>query len=71
MIDLYIKLGFPFDADLTTDEAGCMVVDEHIYALLVTGPSFGTITGREPADTAAVQKVALVPRSTAASASTS
>ncbi|MEV4060409.1 VOC family protein [Nonomuraea dietziae] len=58
-IDFFTKLGFAFDADLTTDDAGCMVIDERIYALLVTEPFFRTITGREPADTAVAQEVAL------------
>lgn len=58
-IDFFTKLGFAFDETMTSDEAGCMVIEENIYALLVTEPFFRTISGREPADTATVQEVAL------------
>ncbi|WP_214324907.1 VOC family protein [Nonomuraea sediminis] len=58
-IEFFTKLGFAFDENLTNDEAGCMIIDENIYALLVTEPFFKTITERDPADTRTVQEVAL------------
>ncbi|MFI6321877.1 VOC family protein [Nonomuraea sp. NPDC050556] len=58
-IDFFTKLGFAFDTNLTGEEAGCMIIDDGIYALLVTEPFFRTVTGREPVDTATAQEVAL------------
>ncbi|WP_084965879.1 VOC family protein [Thermoactinospora rubra] len=58
-IDFFTKLGFGFDPEFTNDDAGSMVIDEGIHALLVTEPFFTTITDRRPVDTAAFQEAAI------------
>ncbi|MEU7899817.1 VOC family protein [Nonomuraea sp. NPDC049152] len=58
-VDFFGGLGFALDADMTSDDAACLVIGENISAMLVAEPFFKEITGRDIADTGAVQEVAL------------
>jgi predicted lactoylglutathione lyase len=58
-IDFFTKLGFSFQPDYTNDEAGCLVISDDIYAMLVTEPFFATVTNRPIADATKVTEVAV------------
>ncbi|MEU5885090.1 VOC family protein [Spirillospora sp. NPDC047279] len=58
-IAFFEKLGFAFDPEFTNEQAGCMVINENAFALLVTESFFRTVTDREPVDTATVNEVAI------------
>lgn len=49
-IAFFKSLGFRFNAQFTTDEAACMVVDEDIYVMLLTESSFRRFTAKEICD---------------------
>jgi predicted lactoylglutathione lyase len=51
-IDFFTKLGFSFQPDFTNDDAGCLVIGEDVYAMLVTEHSFKTFARKDIADTA-------------------
>lgn len=55
--EFYAKLGYTFNPQFTDDNAACMIIDEHIYAMLITEPYFKTFTPREIADTTKVVEV--------------
>jgi hypothetical protein len=44
------KLGYSFNPQFTDDKAGCMVVSDTIYAMLITEPFFKTFTPKPIAD---------------------
>lgn len=41
-IRFFSQLGLRFDPQYTDDKAACLVVSEHIYAMLITEPLFAT-----------------------------
>ncbi|WP_137390202.1 VOC family protein [Rhodoligotrophos defluvii] len=43
-------LGYSFNPQFTNEEAACMVISEHIYAMLITKPRFKDFTKKEIAD---------------------
>ncbi|AYG83058.1 hypothetical protein DWB77_05250 [Streptomyces hundungensis] len=50
--DFFGKLGYSFNPQFTDENAGCLVISETIYAMLLTEPFFKGFTNREIADTA-------------------
>lgn len=49
-IDFFSALGFTFNPQFTDEKAACMVMSEHIYAMLLTNSFFKTFTKKEIAD---------------------
>jgi uncharacterized protein len=50
-IDFFTQLGFTFNLQFTDDKAACLVIVENsIYAMLITEPYFKTFTKKEIAD---------------------
>ncbi len=49
-IDFFTKLGYTFNPKFTNDSATCMIISEHIYAMLLTEPFFKTFIDKEIAD---------------------
>ena len=45
------KLGYSFNPQFTDDNAGCLVISDTIYAMLLTEPFFKTFTTQELCDT--------------------
>jgi uncharacterized protein len=50
-IAFFTKMGYPFNPKFTDDKAGCLVISEHIYAMLLTEPFFKGFTNKEVCDT--------------------
>ncbi len=50
-ITFFTALGFSFNPQFTDDNAGCMVISDDIYAMLLVEPFFKTFTKKEIADT--------------------
>ncbi|WP_049565016.1 VOC family protein [Streptomyces sp. SBT349] len=48
--DFFTKLGYSFDAQFTDENAGCLVISDTIYAMLLVEPFFKTFTKKEIAD---------------------
>lgn len=48
----FAALGFSFNAQFTNDDAACMVIDENIFAMLLTHPHFKGFINGEIADPA-------------------
>ncbi|WP_031506164.1 VOC family protein [Streptomyces megasporus] len=48
--DFFTSLGFSFDPRFTDDNAGCLVIDEGVYAMLLTEPFFASFTNKKVAD---------------------
>ena len=48
--DFFTKLGFSFNKQFTDENAGCLVIAEDIYAMLLTEPFFKSFTKKEIAD---------------------
>lgn len=46
----FTALGMTFDPRLTDDNATCLVIDDGIYAMLLTEPFFGSFTPKEVVD---------------------
>ncbi|MGJ7440383.1 VOC family protein [Aquipuribacter sp. MA13-6] len=45
-VDFYVALGFATNPDFSDDTAACVVVDDNIFVMLLTEPTFkGYITG--------------------------
>ena len=51
------ELGFEFDPKFTDDTASCMVIDQNIFAMLLTEPRFRDFINGEIADTSQVTEV--------------
>ena len=49
-MDFFTELGFSFDQRFTDEKAACLVIDDNIYAMLLTEPFFETFTKKEVAD---------------------
>jgi len=48
--EFFTKLGFPVDERFTNDSAGCLVISDDIYAMLITEQFFRRFTPRDIAD---------------------
>ncbi len=51
-IDFFSNLGFRFDPLFTDDKAGCIIIGENMYAMLVLESSFLTFTNKLVCDSA-------------------
>lgn len=49
-ITFFTELGFSFNAQFTNDDAACMIIEENIYAMLLTEPFFEKFTKKKIAD---------------------
>lgn len=49
-IDFFTQLGFTFNPQFTDENAGCLIIGENIYAMLITEPFFKTFTKKEISD---------------------
>jgi predicted lactoylglutathione lyase len=49
--EFFTKLGFTFDERFSDKNAGCLVISDDIYAMLLTEPFFRDVTARDLADT--------------------
>jgi predicted lactoylglutathione lyase len=49
-VDFFNRLGFSFDPQLTDENAGCLIISDDIFAMLLTEPFFRTFTKAEIAD---------------------
>src|SRR5215216_398622 len=58
-IKFFTELGLVVQQEYTNDDAGCLVVNDAIYVLLVTEPFFKTITGKNVADTGTAAETVL------------
>ena len=50
-IEFFTRIGYTFNPKFTDDKAGCLVISEHIYAMLLTEPFFKGFTQKEVCDT--------------------
>jgi uncharacterized protein len=48
--EFFDKLGFAFDKRFSNDRAGCLIISDDIYAMLITEPFFRSFTTKELAD---------------------
>lgn len=55
----FSSLGFSFDQRFTDENAACLVLGEHIYAMLLTQPFFRTFTRKELCDATRCTEVLL------------
>lgn len=46
-IDFFTKLGFSFNPQFTDEKAGCMVISDNIFAMLLTEQFFRTFTNKK------------------------
>ena len=56
-ITFFEQLGFTFDPGFTDERAGCMLIGEGGYVMLLTEPFFTSFTGRPVTDTSASTEV--------------
>lgn len=49
-IEFFTALGFSFNPQFTDETAGCLVISEDIYAMLLTEPFFRTFTQKDVVD---------------------
>ncbi len=49
-IDFFTALGFSFNPQFTDENAGCLVISDVIYAMLLVEPFFKTFTKKDIAD---------------------
>lgn len=49
-ISFFTNLGFRFNPQFTDDKAGCMIISESIFAMLLTEPYFATFTKKAVSD---------------------
>ncbi|MFH8367834.1 VOC family protein [Streptomyces sp. NPDC018031] len=49
-IGFFEKLGYSFNPQFTDDNAACLVIDDNVFAMLLTEPFFATFTRKETAD---------------------
>ena len=49
-IAFFTSLGFSFNPQFTDEKAGCMVISEHIFAMLLTESYFKTFTKKTVSD---------------------
>jgi predicted lactoylglutathione lyase len=58
-IAFFKSLGFAFNPQFTDDNAGCLVLGEHNYAMLLTEPFFAGFTTKKIADATKTAEVAV------------
>ncbi|KAA9154206.1 hypothetical protein FPZ12_032765 [Amycolatopsis acidicola] len=51
-IEFFTRLGYSFNPQFTDENAGCLVISDTIYAMLLTKPFFRNFTKKEIADSA-------------------
>jgi predicted lactoylglutathione lyase len=56
-ISFFTDLGFSFNPQFTDEKAGCMVISESIYAMLLTEAYFKTFTKKAVSDAKAATEV--------------
>ncbi len=56
-ISFFTNLGFTFNPQFTDDKAGCMVISENIFAMLLTESYFQTFTKKPVSDAKKVTEV--------------
>jgi predicted lactoylglutathione lyase len=49
-MDFFSQIGFEFNLQFTDDNAACMVINEHTFAMLLVEPFFQTFTKKELVD---------------------
>ena len=49
-LEFFTQLGFRFNPQFTDEKAGCMIIGENIFAMLITEPFFKTFTKKEISD---------------------
>jgi predicted lactoylglutathione lyase len=49
-ISFFTKLGFTFNPQFTDEKAGCMVISDNIFAMLLTESYFQTFTSKQVCD---------------------
>ncbi|UPK67391.1 VOC family protein [Chitinophaga filiformis] len=50
-IDFFSTLGFSFNPQFTDEKAGCMIISDNIFAMLLTDAYFTTFTPKKVCDT--------------------
>jgi uncharacterized protein len=45
--ELFSKLGFSFDERFSNERAGCLIISDDTYAMLITEPFFRSFTTKE------------------------
>ncbi|WP_159881477.1 VOC family protein [Paenibacillus puerhi] len=58
-VAFFKELGFEFNPQFTDENATCMIIGEHIYAMLLVESFFKTFTQKEIADTVTTTEVIL------------
>ena len=56
-ISFFTSLGYSFNPQFTDEKAGCMVISDNIFAMLLTEPFFETFTKKKIADAKASTEV--------------
>lgn len=56
-IALFTKVGYTFNPMFTDETATCMIISEHIYAMLLTEEKFRSFTKKAIADASKTQEV--------------
>jgi uncharacterized protein len=51
-MDFFAALGFTYNPKFTDQNAACMIISDHAFAMLLAEPFFKTFTRRQPCDTA-------------------
>ena len=49
-VEFFTRLGFTFNPQFTDENATCMIVDEHIFVMLLVEPFFQTFTDKALCD---------------------
>jgi predicted lactoylglutathione lyase len=49
-IDFFTELGYPLDPRFTDERAGCLVISDDIYAMLLAEPFFKSFTPKQVVD---------------------
>jgi predicted lactoylglutathione lyase len=58
-ISFFTSLGYSFNPQFTDEKAGCLVISDTIYAMLLQNDFFKSFTDQEIADTSKVNEVIL------------
>lgn len=58
-IEFFTKIGYTFNPMFTDETATCMIISEHIYAMLLTEEKFRSFTPKAIADTTKTQEALL------------
>ncbi|TWI84005.1 VOC family protein [Chitinophaga japonensis] len=56
-MNFFSALGFSFNPQFTDDKAACMVISDHIFAMLLTDAYFTTFTPKKVCDTKTTTEV--------------